>query len=320
MCRSSCADDVLAQRLRRQRARRVARVHPRFLHVLHDAGDQDFAGAVAHGVDVDLDRVLQEPIHQHGPIGRDSALAGQRAGRHRLHDAAHAVVVVDDLHGAAAQDIARAEQDGIADLPGDGQRLGRRRRRSPGRLRNAELVTQRVPALAVLGQVDGGRARPEHQLRREGAGQLQGCLPAQGDDDPRHAPAGRQLGVEHVGHVLVGQRLEVEAVRRVVVGRDGLGVAVDHHRLVAGVAQGHGGVHAAIVELNALPDAVRARAENDHAGARRGTDLVLLLVGGVVVRREGLELGRARVDRLEGRPHPLREPGRTHVSRGAPRR
>ena len=49
------------------------------------------------------------------------------------------------------------------------------------------------------------------------------------------------------------------------------------------------------------------------AGALGGPDLVLLLVGRVVVRRERLELGRAGVDRLEGRPHAVRQPGRPHV-------
>ena len=43
---------------------------------------EDLAGAVAHGVDVDLDRVLQEAVDQHGPLGGDAALAGERAGRH----------------------------------------------------------------------------------------------------------------------------------------------------------------------------------------------------------------------------------------------
>ena len=179
----------------------------------------------------------------------------------------------------------------------------------------SQLVAQGVPPLAVLGQVDGRRARAEHELGRQGARQLQRCLPAQRHDDALDLPAGRQLGVEHVGHVLVRQRLEVEAVGGVVVGRDGLGVAVDHHGLVAGVAQRHGGVHAAVVELDALPDAVGPRPEDDHAGAVGGADLVLLLVGGVVVRRERLELGGAGVDRLEGRPHTVREPGRPHVRR-----
>ena len=144
-------------------------MHARLLDVLHDAGDQDLAGAVAHGVDVDLDGVLQEAVDQDGPLRRDAALAGQRARGHRLHDPAHPVVVVDDLHGPAAQHVARAQQDRVADPAGDGQRLGGARGGPAGRLRDAQLVAQRVPALPVLGQVDGGRARAEHELRAAGS-------------------------------------------------------------------------------------------------------------------------------------------------------
>ena len=68
-------DDVVAQRLGRQRTGGVARVHSGFLHVLHDPGDQDLADTVAHGVDVDLDRILQEPVDQDRTVGRDPALA-----------------------------------------------------------------------------------------------------------------------------------------------------------------------------------------------------------------------------------------------------
>ena len=114
-------EHVVPQGLGRQGAGRVARVHPGLLDVLHDPGDEDLAGAVAHGVDVDLDRVLQEPVHQHRPLGRDPALAGQRARGHGLHDPAHAVVVVDDLHGPPAQHVARAEQHRVADLPRHGR-------------------------------------------------------------------------------------------------------------------------------------------------------------------------------------------------------
>jgi hypothetical protein len=46
---------------------------------------------------------------------------------------------------------------------------------------------------------------------------------------------------------------------------------------------------------------------------RSGRDLVLVLVGRVVVRRLGLELGGAGVDGLEGRPHPGGEAGGAHL-------
>ena len=63
-------------------------------------------------------------------------------------------------------------------------------------------------------------------------------------------------------HVLERQRLEVQAVGGVVVGRDGLRIAVDHDGLVAVLAQRQRRVHAAVVELDALPDAVRAAAQH----------------------------------------------------------
>ena len=67
-------------------------------------------------------------------------------------------------------------------------------------------------------------------------------------------------------HVLERERLEVQPVDRVVVGRDGLRIAVDHHRLVALVAQREGGVTAAVVELDALADPVRPAAEDHDLG------------------------------------------------------
>ncbi len=148
---------------------------------------------------------------------------------------------------------------------------------------------------------------------------LSGVCPPSDTMTPTTFPPGGQLGVEHVGHVLVGQRLEVQAVRGVVVGRDRLGVAVDHDRLVAGVAQRHGRVHAAVVELDPLPDPVGPRAEDDDPGAFGRADLVLLLVGRVVVRRERLELGGAGVDRLERRPDAVGQSGGAHVRRASRR-
>src|SRR5207249_9007020 len=85
--------------------------------------------------------------------------------------------------------------------------------------------------------------------------------------------------------------------------RDRLRVAVDHHRLVAGVAEGEAGVHAAVVELDALADAVRPRAADHELRPLALLHLVLVLVGRVVVRGGRVARGPARVHRLEGRPH-----------------
>ena len=75
-------------------------------------------------------------------------------------------------------------------------------------------------------------------------------------------PFGLLLG-DDLEHVLERQRLEVQPVGGVVVGRDGLRVAVDHDGLEAVLAQRQRRVHAAVVELDALADAVGAAAQ-DH--------------------------------------------------------
>ena len=134
--------------------------------------------------------------------------------------------------------------------------------------------------------------------------QLEGRLSPEGHDHPDHPrPVGtrRLLGEDHLGEVLGGEWLEVEPVRGRIVRRDRLGVAVHHHGLVAHIAQCHGRVHAAVIELDALTYAVRTRAKDDHPIARRKFDLARVLVGAVVIGRRCLELGRARVDRLEHR-------------------
>ena len=136
--------------------------------------------------------------------------------------------------------------------------------------------------------------------------ELQRRLAAELDDDALERPRLALLG-EDLEHVLGGQRLEIEAVGGVVVGRHRLRIAVDHDRFVAGLAQREAGVAAAIVELDALADAVRAAAEDDDllALARprfaRGDAGERRLVGRVHVGGRRGELGRAGVDALEDR-------------------
>ena len=131
--------------------------------------------------------------------------------------------------------------------------------------------------------------------------QTQRGLPAQLHDDAGDR-AGGLLGCDDLEDVLEGERLEVEPVGGVVVGGDGLGVAVDHHRLEPRVGQREAGVHAGVVELHPLPDAVRPAAEDDDRGPVAGRHLGLLVVGGVVVGRAGRELRGAGVDGLVDGP------------------
>ncbi len=208
---------------------------------------------------------------------------------------------VDDLHRAAPEHVARADQQREADLR---RALERLLARSRGRVRGrvvAEPVEQRPEPRAVLGEVDRVDARAQNRDAGgvQAGGELERRLAAELD----HHPFGL-LHLAHRQHVLERQRLEVQPVRGVVVGRDGLGVAVDHDRVAALLAHRLGGVHAAVVELDSLPDPVRPRAEDHDARPRRragprGWARSRPFPAGVVVRRLGGELRRAGVDRLE---------------------
>ena len=250
--------------------------------------------AVAERVDVELDGVLEEGVQVDGMVGRDL--------RGLLHVAGEVLVVVDDGHAAPAQHVAGTNQQGVPDAPGHPPGLVDGLGHARGRVGDLEAVEQGGEAVAVLGEVDGLGLGPHdgHAGGLEARRQVDGGLAAQRDDDPR-----RPLDLDDVHDVLEGERLEVQAVGRVVVGRDGLGVAVDHDRLEAQVAQGIRGVHAAVVELYALADAVGAGREDHHART-----LCLDMLGGaaahvgeVVVAGVALELAGAGVDRLDGRSH-----------------
>ena len=210
-----------------------------------------------------------------------------------------AVARVDDLHRPAAEDVGRAGR-AAGSRP---RRRARAPRRPSARSRRAaprspSRVQQVAEAAALLGQVDRVDARAEDREARllEAVGELQRRLAAELHDD-----ALRLLALADRDDVLERQRLEVEAVARVVVGRDGLGVAVDHHRVAARLADRHRRVDAAVVELDALPDPVRPAAEDDHARPVAALDLVgpPALPARVVVGRARLELGGAGVDGLE---------------------
>ena len=180
-------------------------------------------------------------------------------------------VVADDLHGAAAEDVGGADDQRVADAAAATAKASSGERAMPFTgWRRPRRCRRRLEALAVLGEVDGvGRGAEDGDAGVvQRVGELEGRLAAELDDDAVER-AVLLLDAEDLEDVLEGQRLEVEAVGGVVVGGDGLGVAVDHDRLVAGLGEREAGVAAAVVELDALADAVGAAAEDDDLLARR---------------------------------------------------
>ena len=233
-----------------------------FLDVLHHAGDVD-GFAVADAVHVHLDRVVQVAVDQHRVV------AGHP---HRLaHVAVQPGAVVDDLHRAAAQHVAGADHHRDSRCVRRWPRLPRR----SGRCRCPAGAGR--GAAAVAGSARGPRPGRWRRRRCRGSGcrlarqrlrQLQRRLAAILDDAAEDG-AVLLLAADQGDDVLLGQRLEIQPVGGVVVGADGFRVAVDHDGLEPGILQRVGGVDAAIVELDALADAVRAAAEDDDLACGR---------------------------------------------------
>ena len=263
VCSSIEATIDAGKRVRRQHARRVARVNAGLLDVLHDAADDGLL-AVAHAVDVDLDGVLQELVDEDASACRPRAPLRPRAPR---------TPRARRRCGRSSSRARRARTTG-ARAPGSRSRLATRNASSTprampprGRLRPSLVSSSskrsrssaRSMASALVPSSLHARARERHR-------ELQRRLPAELHDDAVER-ALLALFFADGEHVFERERLEVEAVRGVVVGRHRLGVAVDHDGLEAQLAQREHGVHAAVVELDALPDAVRPAAEDDHLAA-----------------------------------------------------
>ena len=100
-------DHRLRQAVRRQNARGVAGVNPRFLDVLHHAAD-DRPRAIAEAIDVDFGRVFEELIDQH-------RLARRHIDR-VFHVAFECFIGIHDLHRATAENEAGSHDHRVADL------------------------------------------------------------------------------------------------------------------------------------------------------------------------------------------------------------
>ncbi len=220
-------------------------MHARRLDVLHDAGHPHLV-AVAHGVDVDLDRVLQETVEQDLVFGEDREDV--------LNVLGHLFAVDRDSHSLPAKDVAGPDEDRVADLAGDGHRLIDRFGDPIRRERDFELAHHVGELASILGKIHLFVARPEDSdsFLHEPLPELQRRLPAQLQD---HALG--LLVVDHVEDALPEDGLEVELVGHVEVGRHRLGIAVQHQRFVAQFASRMHAVDARVVELDALPDPVR---------------------------------------------------------------
>ena len=281
--------DRLRQRMRRQRARGIARVNSGLFDVFHDAADQSRL-AIGNGIDIDFDRVFQELVDQDRMAGR--SVNGF------FHVESQRLFVVANLHRATTEHVAGANQNWISDSLSDRSCAFKVRSGSVRWLQQTGLVEDRLKALPIFGRVDHVWASADDRNAGcfQRSSQIQWSLPAE-----LHDHAVRLQTIANVEHVLGRQRFEKQDVRRVVVSRNRFRIRVDHDALDAEFLERERRLAAAIVELDALPDAVRTAAQNHDSLASLRRGLVFAFVRRIVVRRVSFKLGGARIDLLERR-------------------
>ena len=274
-------------------------MHPCLLDVLHHATNEGDTSGVTHAVHIALNGVGQEAVQQHGRVV--AYLDGF------AHVALQVALLVHDFHRAATQHVAGAHHEGIAQSGCLFQGFDFGAGRGVRWLLQTQVVQQLLEALAVFGGVNhvGRGADDWYAFGFETQSKLERRLAA-----VLHDHADRLFLVHDLQHVFERDGLEVQAVGGVVVGGHGLRVAVDHDGFIAVFAHGKRGMHAAVVELDALTDAVRATAQHHDllvAGrcgfALRGGAVRRSLVGRVQVCRVGGELCGTGVHALVHRAH-----------------
>ena len=220
---------------------------------------------------------------------------------HRIADVARQVGVgIDHFHRAAAQHVARAHHQRVTNFARQRQRFVGVARGAVGRLQQAEFLDELLEAFAVFGQIDriGRCADHRHAVGFQRLREFQRGLAA-----VLHDHALRLFQLDDFQHVFQGQRFEIQAIRGVVIGGHGFRVAVDHDGLVPVFAQRQRRVYAAVIELDALPDPVRAAAQHDDLVARTRRGLAFVLVGRIQISGISGELGSAGIHALVDRAH-----------------
>ena len=224
-----------------------------FLDMFHDASD-DRVVAISDTVNVDFDGFFKEAVDQ------DRLAAGN--DKRFENESFELGLVVTDLHRAAAEHKAWADENRIADFGDDFTSVRHVVGHAVGRLFQIQFVQQLLKFFAIFGGFDGVDAGSDDWNASVGksTGQVQRRLASELNDDSVRLDV-----VANVQHVFDCQRLEEQQVTGVVIRTDGFRVRVDHDRFDAHFAKCKTRVAAAVVELDSLADSVGTAAENDDS-------------------------------------------------------
>ena len=175
-------------------------------------------------------------------------------------------------------------------------------------MRKLQFFDQGFEAVAVFSEVNGIRRGPEDgnsSLFQSGC-KFQRCLTAKLHDHAFDLAVGA-LSSDDLDDIFGGQGLKIQPVRGVVVGRHRFRIAIDHDGFITGFGQRKAGMAAAIIEFDALPNAVGAAAKNDDLFFGGGLGFANRFIeqpgfiGRIHVRGRGRKFGRAGIDALVDR-------------------
>ncbi len=271
------------------------------LDMLHDAGDIDVL-AVGDRVDIDLDRVAADRSRSAPGLLPETFTASRHVAVQRRRRRARSPWRGRRAHRTGGSPPDSRSRPATASASAAERAVPLSGWRRPSFFSSTWKRSRSSARSMASGEVP----RIGMPAASSAAASFSGVWPPNCTMTPSSVPRAL-LDPHQLDHVLGGQRLEIEPVRGVVVGRHRLRIAVDHDGLEAGLVQRIGGVDAAIVELDALADAVRAAAEDDHLALSRrlglafGRVFAVALVAGIHVGRGRGELGGAGVDALVDR-------------------
>ena len=193
----------------------ITGVHAGLLDVFgHGVDDEVAVGGDA--VDVDFLRAFDE-------FGDDDWVVGGDVGS-GFELILEVFLAADDGHGCAGEDVAGADEDGVADFVGEVFGGGDRRELLPRGLVNADAVEDFGELLAIFGLVDVLGVGAENVGAAgllEAEGDVLGQLATDGDDDSRGV-----FELVDIHDTLVTELFKVQLVGFVVIGGHGLRVVL----------------------------------------------------------------------------------------------
>src|SRR6266516_6242476 len=189
-------------------------------------------------------------------------------------------LVINQLHPSAAKNERGPNENWIANAIGDRNRFFHPDSRAVRGLAQTKFIEHDGKELAVFRHLDALRLGAENGNagRFQSIGEIERRLSAE-----LHDYAFGFFLIVNIEHVLKRKRLKIKFVAGIVIGRNRFRIGVNHDGFETELAQGEGGVDAAIIEFDALANAVGPATENHDFALTAFAALVLASVGGVVI-------------------------------------